>query len=169
MMHTGLGRAHPLHIEYIHISATLAVIQDVLSEAILSHPRLALARKIAVVKALGKVIWIQNDLFAKWYVVDGEEFTDGVDYAAALLDREGYLRGKRVLVREEEGCVDGSGGSSACPVGGEGKQGDGVAPGVCPFTRVVAEAEAEGLREKGMSGVEEVVPPKNVEVVVDGE
>jgi hypothetical protein len=31
-------------------------------------------RKISLVKALSKVIWIHNDLFAKWYVRDGEDF-----------------------------------------------------------------------------------------------
>ena len=36
-------------------------------------------RKIALVKALSKVIWIQNDLFAKWYVRDGEEFAGRED------------------------------------------------------------------------------------------
>lgn len=157
MMHTGIGRTHPLHIEYMHISAALAVIQDILSEAILSHPRLALARKIAVVKALGKVIWIQNDLFAKWYVVDGEEFTDGVDYAE-LLDREGYLRGKKVLV-PEEGEGEGPGQAAADSP-----------PSTCPFTGVVA--GTEGLRPEVMG--EKVVPraegdgSKGVGVVVDG-
>jgi hypothetical protein len=157
MMHTGIGRTHPLHIEYMHISAALAVIQDILSEAILSHPRLALARKIAVVKALGKVIWIQNDLFAKWYVVDGEEFTDGVDYAA-LLDREGYLRGKKVLV-PEEGEGEGLGQAADSP------------PSTCPFTGAVMGTEGLGPKvtgEKAMSDVKGDVP-KGVKVVVDGE
>ena len=95
MMHVGLGRTHPLHIEYIHIGATLAVIQDILTEAIFSHPRLPTPRKIAIVKALGKVIWIQNDLFAKWYVEDGQEFTDGMDYGP--IEKEGWLHGKKIL------------------------------------------------------------------------
>ncbi len=76
MMHVGLGREHPLHVEYIHIGATLSLIQDIFTEAILSHPKLHLQRKIAILKALTKVIWIQNDLFAKWYVRDGEEYAD---------------------------------------------------------------------------------------------
>ncbi|KAK4034051.1 Protoglobin-domain-containing protein [Parachaetomium inaequale] len=147
MMHTGLGRPHPLHIEYIHIGAGLAVIQDILSEAILSHPRLPLARKIAIVKALGKVIWIQNDLFTKWYVTDGEEFTDGVDYAA-LLEREGYLHGKRVLNPEEEEAQAEAGSEGIVCPGREGMEREGPLPvGVCPFTGVVA--GMEGLRVKG--------------------
>jgi hypothetical protein len=163
MMHTGIGRTHPLHIEYIHIGAALAVIQDILSEAILSHPRLHIARKIAIVKALGKVIWIQNDLFTKWYVNDGEEFTEGVDYAP-LLEKEGYLHGKKVLTPEEE---MGEGGEGGSPVAGNGQK----VAGVCPFTGIVAGVERlkvdgheEGEKERlGMT--REV--PKAVEVVVD--
>ena len=66
MMHVGRGREHPLHVEYVHIGACLGFIQDTLTEALLSHPRIKMDRKIALVKALNKVIWIQNDLFAKW-------------------------------------------------------------------------------------------------------
>ena len=58
MMHVGRGRQHPLHVEYVHICVTLSFIQDILSEALLSHLRLKLDRKIALVKALGKAIWI---------------------------------------------------------------------------------------------------------------
>lgn len=95
MMHVGRGRTHPLHVEYVHISVTLSFIQDILTEAILSHPKLRLDRKIGLVKAVGKVIWIQNDLFAKWYVRDGEEFVDEVEEVA--VEREGWLHGKKVL------------------------------------------------------------------------
>ncbi|KAF4460096.1 globin-like-protein [Fusarium albosuccineum] len=67
----------PLRVEYIHISATLCLIQHVLTESILSHNALPMSRRVAMVKALSKVIWIQNDLFAKWCVRDGDEFTGG--------------------------------------------------------------------------------------------
>jgi hypothetical protein len=133
MMHVGLGRTHPLHVEYIHIGASLSMIQDILTEAILSHPRLHLSRKIAIVKALGKVIWIQNDLFAKWYVHDGEEFTAGVDYSA-LIDREGFLRGKKVL-NHDRTSDDGESSSGDTPKAA--KPGDGV----CPFTGAGAAVE----------------------------
>ncbi|KAK3902456.1 Protoglobin-domain-containing protein [Staphylotrichum tortipilum] len=147
MMHTGIGRTHPLHIEYIHIGAGLAVIQDILCEAILSHPRLHISRKIAIVKALGKVIWIQNDLFTKWYVHDGEEFTDGVDYAP-IAEKEGYLHGKKVLAHEEEeeeaAAGEGHGGEESddtvCP-GGGGREGGTPMAGVCPFTGISAGGE----------------------------
>lgn len=95
MMHVGRGRQHPLHIEYVHIGACLAFIQDTLTEALLSHPRIKMDRKIALIKALGKVIWIQNDLFAKWYVRDGDEFAQ--DMEQHEIEQEGYMDGHKVL------------------------------------------------------------------------
>jgi hypothetical protein len=71
-----------------------------MTEAILSHPRLELIQKIAIVKAIGKVIWIQNDLMAKWHVDDGRGFSDDGDEAgteAEALEPEGYVSGKRIL------------------------------------------------------------------------
>ncbi|KAI0095576.1 Protoglobin-domain-containing protein [Nemania sp. FL0031] len=115
MMHVGRGREHPLHIEYVHIGACLSFIQDTLTEALLSHPRLRMEKKVALVKALGKVIWIQNDLFAKWYVRDGEEFADEAE--APDVEEEGYLFGKRVLDDLEEEAA-GVNGESACPFSG---------------------------------------------------
>jgi len=82
-MHVGLRRKNPLHVEYIHISATLCLIQSVLVEGILSHHGFPMSKRIAMVKAINKVIWIQNDLFAKWYVRDGEEFSEEAAESAA--------------------------------------------------------------------------------------
>ncbi|KAI0402625.1 Protoglobin-domain-containing protein [Xylaria palmicola] len=124
MMHVGRGREHPLHIEYVHIGACLSFIQDTLTEALLSHPRLRMEKKVALVKALGKVIWIQNDLFAKWckYIAtnvrDGDEFADEAE--APDVEEEGYLFGKRMLDDlEEEGAEVGA--ESACPFAGLAK------------------------------------------------
>ncbi|KAH9901929.1 Protoglobin-domain-containing protein [Xylariomycetidae sp. FL2044] len=91
MMHVGRGREHPLHVEYVHVGACLSFIQDTLTEALLSHPRLRADRKVALVKAIGKVIWIQNDLFAKWYVRDGDEFAADVE-APRAVEREGTFK-----------------------------------------------------------------------------
>ncbi|RYP14658.1 hypothetical protein DL765_006224 [Monosporascus sp. GIB2] len=108
MMHVGLGRAHPLHVEYIHLGACLSFIQDIMTEAILSHPRLNLQRKIALVKAIGKVIWIQNDLMARWHCKDGREFEDSDE--EITIEEEGYLHGKKILEDiDEDGSGDGTG------------------------------------------------------------
>ncbi|KAG8410329.1 hypothetical protein J3459_017141 [Metarhizium acridum] len=95
MMHVGLGRKHPLHIEYVHLGTCLGFIQDIMTEAILSHPRLHMYRKIALVKALNKVIWIQNDFMAKWHVREADEF--GLLESDVLIEKEGYLHGKKIL------------------------------------------------------------------------
>lgn len=100
MMHVGQGRAHPLHVEYVHIGVTLSFVQDIITEAVLSHPRLKMDRKIALVKALSKVIWIQNDLFAKWYVRDGDEFEE--EKLVPEIEPEGYLHGKKILSESSE-------------------------------------------------------------------
>jgi hypothetical protein len=58
-------------------------------------------RKISIVKALGKVIWIQNDLIERWHNTDGSEYSQ--EEADTLLgeiqeeEREGYLHGKKIL------------------------------------------------------------------------
>lgn len=106
MMHVGQGREHPLHIEYIHIGACLSFIQDTFTEAILSHPRMQLHRKIGLVKALGKVIWIQNDLFAKWYVRDGSEYAD--ESEKVEIEREGFLNGKKIVNDSDDSSMDSS-------------------------------------------------------------
>jgi hypothetical protein len=72
MMHAQPTTRRGLHVEYVHLGTTIGFIQDILTEDILTHPRLKLERKIAMVKAIGKVLWIQNDLFARWHVKDGE-------------------------------------------------------------------------------------------------
>jgi len=104
MMHVGQGRFHPLHVEYVHIGVTLSFIQDVFTEAVLSHPRLKMERKIALVRALSKVIWIQNDLFAKWYVRDGDEFEE--ERLVPEIEPEGYLHGKKILQDRSESGSD---------------------------------------------------------------
>lgn len=158
MMHTGIGRAVPLHIEYVHIGAALGVIQDVFNEALLSHPRLSMQRKLAMVKALGKIIWIQNDLFAKWYVHDGEEYTAGVDYAG-VVEKEGWLKGKKVLDDGDEE-VDGAG-KAARGNESDGSDDTAVSPrraaglkGGCPFAGVVAGGKKVTFDEGKMEGVE---------------
>ncbi|PON23343.1 hypothetical protein TGAM01_v207870 [Trichoderma gamsii] len=118
MMHVGLGRKHPLNVEYIHLGACLGYIQDVLNEAILSHPRLHIQRKIALVKALNKVIWVQNDLMARWHVKDGAEYEN--PEAEIEVESEGYLHGKKVFNDEDmkDETSEASPERSSCPFSG---------------------------------------------------
>ncbi|KAL4815195.1 Protoglobin-domain-containing protein [Aspergillus spinulosporus] len=96
LMHTAQERIHPLNIEYIHMGACLGYIQDLFTEALLSHPTLSIARKTAMIRAISKIIWIQNDLIARWRMRDGEEFADEMS-EYLIDDKEGYLGDKKIL------------------------------------------------------------------------
>lgn len=133
-----MGRKHPLHIEYIHIGVCLGFIQDVMFEAILSHPRLKLEQKTAIIKALGKVLWIQNDLFAKWYVRDGEEYAGDMDDPE--IEQEGFLHGKRIVDPEKLSEEDESDG------------------GGCPFKGMAAQTAAAGEASKIPKVVPHITP-----------
>lgn len=86
-----------MNIEYIHLGVCLGYIQDIWIEAMLSHPHLSLRRKIALVRAVNKILWIQNDLFARYHSSDGEEFMDEMSAFNYGEDEEGYLGDKRIL------------------------------------------------------------------------
>lgn len=103
-MHAGEERLHKLNVEYVHIGACLGFIQDVFTEALMSHPRLSLQRKTALLRAINKIIWIQNDLFVKWRIRDGEEFADEMS-EVNLDEKEGYLGDKKII---GEGSIPGS-------------------------------------------------------------
>ncbi|KAI9931833.1 hypothetical protein ASPWEDRAFT_169325 [Aspergillus wentii DTO 134E9] len=105
VMHCGQERLHALNIEYIHIGALLGFIQDIFTEALMSHPHLSLSRKIALLRAINKIIWIQNDLFARFRVRDGEEFADEMSQINMEEEKEGYLGDKKIL---GEGSTTGS-------------------------------------------------------------
>ncbi|KAG7441124.1 uncharacterized protein BT62DRAFT_551174 [Guyanagaster necrorhizus] len=76
IMHTGVpGFAHrkkkpALRVEYIHCGLLLGLVEDMLVDAVILHPDIDLKTKHAVCRAVNKLIWIQNDLFARHYVED---------------------------------------------------------------------------------------------------
>ncbi|KAA8648599.1 hypothetical protein EYZ11_001596 [Aspergillus tanneri] len=96
VMHSGSERMHPLNIEYIHMGACLGFIQDIFTEALMSHPHLSLHRKVSLVRAISKIIWIQNDLIARWRIRDGEEYADEISQIP-IDEKEGYLGEKKIL------------------------------------------------------------------------
>lgn len=104
-MHSGQERLHVLNIEYIHIGACMGYIQDIFIEALMMHPQLSFRRRLALLRAVNKLLWIQNDLFAKWRVRDGEEFADQMStYSHG--SREGYLGDKKILGSSTGSSVD---------------------------------------------------------------
>ena len=72
-MHVGKARRSALFVDYVFLGSMLGYIQSSFTEAILSHPRLDLESKIGIVKAIGKIIWIQNDLMVRWQLKNENE------------------------------------------------------------------------------------------------
>jgi len=72
-MHVGKARRTALFVDYVFLGSMLGYIQSSFTEALLSHPRLDLESKIAIVKAVGKIIWIQNDLMVRWQLKNENE------------------------------------------------------------------------------------------------
>lgn len=72
-MHTGLPgfkhRAHKpeLRVEYIHMSVLLGYVVDIVVGAVFEMD-IDNLMKARVIRALNKVVWIQNDLFARHYL-----------------------------------------------------------------------------------------------------
>ncbi|KAJ1562220.1 hypothetical protein HK096_000913 [Nowakowskiella sp. JEL0078] len=66
-----------INVEYIHINALMGYVESVLLGAISDLPLSAEVKKATIV-AFSKLLWIQNDLFAQYYVRDGNELPDSL-------------------------------------------------------------------------------------------
>lgn len=77
LMHTGKpGFKHrenrpELRVEYIHMGLLLGYVVDVVVGAVMTMDAVENAMKSRVIRALNKVIWMQNDLFARHYINAG--------------------------------------------------------------------------------------------------
>jgi len=88
IMHTGKpGFKHrekrpELRVEYIHMGALLGYVVDIVVGAVMEMEVIDTQMKSRVIRALNKVIWIQNDLFARHYIAgdggSGEGHANGV-------------------------------------------------------------------------------------------
>lgn len=122
-MHVGLQKSRELRIDYIHISLTLSLIQSVMSQAILDHSSIPISRRAAIVKSFSKVIWIQNDLFARWYVRDGEEFPDNPAVARIQVPRGNGTAGVAATASgTAPAAAPAPAGPSTCPFSGMSKE-----------------------------------------------
>ena len=74
--HTGLpGFQHrakrpELRVEYMHLGLLLGWVMDVVLGAVLGMESIDMETKSNVARAWSKLLWLQNDLFARKYVVD---------------------------------------------------------------------------------------------------
>ncbi|GLB43772.1 putative protoglobin [Lyophyllum shimeji] len=99
LMHTGAaGFAHRakkpgLRVEYMHCAILLGYVEEILIATITAHLDLDLEAKQAVLRAFNKIIWIQNDLFARHYIPDAEILARKVtlDKTTALAVATGLL------------------------------------------------------------------------------
>lgn len=142
MMHCCPSKRRGLHVEYVHLGMTMGLVQDVLTEAILFHHRLKIERKIALVRAIGKVLWIQNDLFARWHVKDGENLKRPALTPSS--EKEGFLHGKMMVNPETASLAIGSDeGFSPAPsdIGTPAEERQ------CPFTGLADRMEKLGVKE----------------------
>lgn len=75
-MHTGKpGFKHrekrpDLKVDYIHMGALLGYVVDIVIGAVMAMDVIDTQTKTKVLKAFNKLIWIQNDLFARHYIVE---------------------------------------------------------------------------------------------------
>jgi Protoglobin len=80
LVHTGkqqTSRQSTLRVEYAHIAMLLAWLQDTIVGVLMDvkeeeegKANWTLERKVEVLRAFGKVWWVQNDLFARHYCDD---------------------------------------------------------------------------------------------------
>ncbi|OAX84014.1 hypothetical protein ACJ72_01630 [Emergomyces africanus] len=79
IMHTGeAGFKHrekrpKLRVEVMHMSLLLGFVEEIVLKAVLAAEGLDLQTKTSVITAFNKLLWIQNDLFQRHYVVDKPE------------------------------------------------------------------------------------------------
>ncbi|KAF8998248.1 hypothetical protein BDQ17DRAFT_1428540 [Cyathus striatus] len=62
-----------LRVEYIHCVILLGFVEDIIISTVIAHPGLDTETKLAVSKAVNKILWIQNDLFARHYIEQTEQ------------------------------------------------------------------------------------------------
>ena len=61
-----------LRVEAMHLALLLGFLEDVLLGAVMGAEELNTEAKGTILRAWNKVLWVQNDLFARHYVVDRE-------------------------------------------------------------------------------------------------
>lgn len=74
-MHVGKYRQAPVNVDYIFLGACLGYVHGILLQAIFTLDDIDVSVRLAIAQAWGKIIWMQNDLFARWQIA---EATSGV-------------------------------------------------------------------------------------------
>ncbi|EUC60244.1 protoglobin protein [Rhizoctonia solani AG-3 Rhs1AP] len=74
LKHRKLVGKDGLRVDHIHLSGLLGWTMDRLIVIVLRDETIPLLKRETIVRALHKVMWIQQDLFSRHYVRDGEEY-----------------------------------------------------------------------------------------------
>ncbi|CUA72513.1 hypothetical protein RSOLAG22IIIB_04910 [Rhizoctonia solani] len=74
LKHRKLVGKDGLRVDHIHLSGLLGWTMDRIIVIILRDETIPLLKRETIVRALHKVMWIQQDLFSRHYVRDGEEY-----------------------------------------------------------------------------------------------
>ena len=61
-----------LWVEYRDVNLLLGWVENAVIDIVMGVESLDIETRVKIVKALNKYWWIQNDLFARHYIVDGE-------------------------------------------------------------------------------------------------
>ncbi|KAG4434460.1 hypothetical protein IFR05_010070 [Cadophora sp. M221] len=100
IMHTGQpGFKHrvkrpELRVEYIHMGALLGYVVDIVVGAVMGMDVIDNDMKCKVIRALNKVVWIQNDLMARHYLAkSGEDVGEAVTPPLSDGESEGTTGG----------------------------------------------------------------------------
>lgn len=62
-----------LRVDYVHCALLLGFVEDIFVSAVMEHPQIDQNTKLAVVRAVNKILWLQNDLFARHYIREIQE------------------------------------------------------------------------------------------------
>ncbi|KAI5885075.1 uncharacterized protein SCHCODRAFT_02603640 [Schizophyllum commune H4-8] len=142
VMHTGkAGLKHrklmgkdSLHVDIMHLAILLAWTLDILTPVILKNEDFDMDRRIEILRALQKVVWIHNDLFTRHYV-------QRATHVSALRSASASV-GSFSTINEHPPSTRGSSGSSS------GGVNESYFPGSAPGDRV---SGASPVRRPGTS------------------
>lgn len=91
LMHTGtLGKSNDIRVEYIHLGLLLAWLANIVNTSVLAM-ELEEQTKSDVIAAWNKLIWIQNDLFAKYYTEISRRDTSHQAWVKLVRDRKSVM------------------------------------------------------------------------------
>jgi hypothetical protein len=65
-IHTPAGGNKAINVEYIHVNALMGYVEDILLNAVCGLD-CDMETKTKVIRAVNKLLWVQNDLFGRWY------------------------------------------------------------------------------------------------------